>query len=85
MKTNPALFTGAIPLRPLGQVIPVRTLRDPLTGPIRVLAAEQLPTVDPGHWWPRHDEPIYRALYELHRERLHAGLLAGTVGEQVTA
>jgi hypothetical protein len=68
--------------RRLGQVVPVRTLRCPLTGPIQL---PPVPDSGPAHWWPQFDEPIYSAVYAEHRDRLHAGLLAGTLGEQVTA
>jgi hypothetical protein len=82
VKTNPALYTGEIPVRRLGQVVPVRTLRNPLTGPITL---PPIPDSGPAHWWPQYDEPIYSTVYADLRDRLYAGLLAGTVGEVVTA
>jgi hypothetical protein len=73
MKTNAALFTGRVPVRrPLGQVVPVRTLRDPLTGPITL---PPVPASGPAHWHPQYDEPVYRSVYDDHREQLMVGLL----------
>jgi hypothetical protein len=76
-------FTASLPLRtarrPLGVVVPVRDLRDPLTGPITL---PPLPTSGPAHWHPQYDEPVYAAVYAEHREQLLAGLLCGA-GEAV--
>ena len=67
MKTNGALY------RPLGAVVPVRTLRHPLTGPIALPA---IPSSGPAHWHPQYDEPIYAEVYAEHRHQLLAGLVA---------
>ena len=78
-------FTGSPLLgrRPLGGVVPVRDLRNPLTAPITLQPSAPTRS-DPGYWVPRDGEPIYRSVWVDHRDRLHAGLLSGA-GEAVPA
>ena len=52
--------------------------RHPFTGPITLPPADpdRMPTSDPAHWHPRHDEPVYGSVWQTHREQLLAGLLS---------
>lgn len=56
--------------------------RSPLTGPVIL---PPIPLTGPAHWHPQYDEPVYRTVYDDHRDRLMAGLRDGTLPSEVTS